>query len=119
MAFYPIKKVLLWNRGEWRYHLKFGSIFLVTALQVEIKRVMIGPKRSLHLQELYIVWRNKRLFNSQGYSIYIYNNNQADSAQRVKESAYNLKLGKDQSPFDLLRCKEDNLIWGCLPFQIY
>ncbi len=87
---------------------------------------MIGPKGSLHClsetppkTKCSILCGETRDYSIAHHEVDTFGLNQADSAQSVKESAYNLKFGKDQPPSDPLRCKVDNLIRGRLPFQIY
>ncbi len=80
---------------------------------------MIGPKRSLHClsetpakTKCSILCGETRDSSIAHHEVDTFGLNQADSARRVKESAYNLTFGKDQPPSDLLCCKVDHLIRG-------
>ncbi len=125
MGFYPIKK---YYYGPKVNDDATSSLALSSwsPFSNQMKCVMIGTKQSLHcLSETSAKTKCSILCAETIDSPIAHHEddtfglNQAESARSVKESAYNLKLGKDQPPSDLLRCKVDNLIRGRLPFEIY
>ncbi len=83
--------------------------------------VMIGPKRSLHClsetpakTKCSILCGETRDSSIAHHEVDTFGLNQADSARRVKESAYNLTFGKDQPEINARKDVHFNNRYSCM-----